>query len=117
MRFEYGTPSVQSRCSRSANKTAKDENEPGLRPASMKRGPKQCAFAAKLKITCKSHPTAGAISLRNINASVGDRLQGFARWVVIQLKRILKDCNHWLPLDDRIADEVETFDGEQRHIL
>ena len=36
MRFDCATPSVQSRCSRSANKTAKDENEPGLRPTSMK---------------------------------------------------------------------------------
>ena len=60
---------------------------------------------------------ASAISLRIVNASVGDRLQGFARWVVIQLKRILKDCNHWLPNGDRIADAVETFDGEQRHFM
>ena len=73
MRFDYGTPSVQSRCSRSANKTRKRRKRPRTQTRKhetvAKKNNAHLPPVWKLRATRKK--VSREISLRNVNASVG----------------------------------------------
>ena len=107
-RHEYDTQSVMKSCLKLAQKIAKYEDEPGLTHAIMKPWwNKNCSLASKLRITCKSHKTAGEVSFRNVHASVGYPLAGIAQWVVKKRGRKLGECNHLLKNSKQFVESLK----------